>query len=196
MPSARASLFTTADLTQPDTQRDLPPQSVGLRAPAGTAGRADTRLQKKHPGKRGRMSDEERGTFVDTVMEIMDDLTATEIAIQAGTSTNGRAVREVIAEAKTALQQRAGFYVKAHALATIRAAGEGDAKPAQWALEHIADGETRVVEPVQKEVAPTAPVFNIGFALGGLPSAKPVITIPATAEPVRNFTDTVTPPTE
>ena len=167
MPSARASLLVDPAALSRDedgarvfdpptglTTRDKPPASEGLRAPADVASRAEARRAAAHPAKRGRKSDEDRDVFVSEVVELMDTLTATEIAIQTGAGSDGRAEREVIKTARTALQLRAGFYERAHALATAIAAAEGDAKPAQWALEHISEAGERVVEP--EAVAPPA----------------------------------------
>lgn len=197
MPSARPSQFTDPAALSRDedgarvfdpptglTTRDTPPASPGLRAPAAVAPRVEQQRAAVHPAKRGRKSDEDREVFVSEVVELMDSLTASEIAIQTGAGSDGRSVREVIRSAKSALQSRAEFYVKAHALATIRAAAEGDAKPAQWALEHISEGADRVVEP--EAVAPPAapPTFQVGFILGGIPQpAIPVQAIDVTPKP-------------
>lgn len=165
------------------TTRELPPASIGLRAPADVSSRADARRREQHPAKRGRMSDEKRDEFVGAVVELMDKLTATEIAVQTGAGTDGRSVKEVILAARSALQRRAEFYTHAHALATIRAAAEGDAKPSQWALERIAEGEDRVVDPQVKEAAPPAPpTLSLGFVIGGVPMQVQSAPAPAAIE--------------
>jgi hypothetical protein len=162
MPRARSSQFAEGE-----TSRALPPASDGLRAPAGVSSSVSA-AQRRHPGKPGRLTENERDSVVDTTMALMDKLTATEIAAKAGTSRDGRTVRSIIKAARTALQQRAEFYVEAHAAATVVAAAQGDAKPAQWALERIAEGEDRIVDRDKNE-GPSAPTFNIGFNMGGVP---------------------------
>src|SRR4029077_18155779 len=72
-------------------------------------------------------------------------------------------------EARTTLQRRARYYLDLHAQAAAMAACEGDAKPAQWALERIAEEGDRVVDE-PKSAAPAAPPqFNLGFVIGGMP---------------------------
>lgn len=177
MPNARPSTFVSPPTGL--TTRDLPPASEGLRAPAGVTGRPDKRHRQRHPGTPGRMSDPDRDSFVDTVMALADKLPPIDIARATGTSTSGRAVREVIKSARTALQARAEFYVEAHAMATIAAAAEGNSKPAEWALTHIAEGEDRVVDPEKKETTQVAPTFNLGFVLGGVPVALAPVPAPS-----------------
>ncbi len=159
-----------------DADRQWPPASEGLRAPSSVTDRLEKRRRANHPATDGRMPDEKRDEVVALTMRLMDKLDATSIAIKAGVSADAGVVRQTIKAARTALQSRAEFYVEAHALATIAAAADGDAKPAQWALERIAEGEDRVVDPVKAEQAPAAPTFNMGFVLGGVP--MPVVALP------------------
>lgn len=188
MPSARASRFVdtetlmgegdTAALARgegPD-QRSRPPASAGLRAPSDKLSRADQRDRDAHPGTPGPLSDDARDRVVALTLRMMNKLTPKQIAVEAGTSTDAKLVKGIIKSARRSLTERAEFYVEAHAIATMQAALEGDARPAQWALEHIGEGGDRVVDAPKKEEAPSAPTFNIGFQLGGVP-LKPTLAI-------------------
>jgi hypothetical protein len=67
------------------------------------------------------------------------------------------ALRKAIRDARERLTSNAGLYVELHAKAATKAATRGDARPAQWALEHLSEGNERVVEP-----APQAAAVNVG----------------------------------
>jgi hypothetical protein len=178
MRSARPSSFvdTQTLLDTPDTgqptgrdARSLPPASDGLRAPAAVSGRADKRARAEHPAPSGPLSEERAQNLLDLTLRLMDKLSPKEIAIEAGVSADARPVKQIIKHVRQRLTERAEFYLEAHAVATIQAAVEGDAKPAQWALERInADGE-HIVDPVDTEKPQAAPTFNIGFSIGGIP---------------------------
>lgn len=189
MPSARASQFVSTETliaegdtghygpqTGPDV-RSRPPASTGLRAPSDKLDRSDSWDRQRHPGEPGALSEEARDRVVDLTLRMMDKLTPKQIAVEAGTSTNGRVIRETIKAARKSLAERAEFYVEAHAIATMQAALEGDAKPAQWALEHIGEGGDRIVDAPKKEEQAGAPTFNIGFSIGGVPM-QPAVGLP------------------
>ena len=93
--------------------------------------------------------------------------TPAEIAKKVGVSTSGRTVREAIKVARQALAGAAETYVELHMLATEVAALKGDASPAQWALERIAEGGARVVDA--PKTGPTGLGLRIGIAVGGVP---------------------------
>lgn len=90
------------------------------------------------------------------------------------------AIRKAVVSARERLQESAGTYAELHLEAARVAAREGDAKPAEWALERITapteDGKglERVVEPIKGAgQVQTMPVVNIGIGLGGIaPGAK------------------------
>ena len=63
----------------------------------------------------------------------------------------------------------------AHWKAAQVAAEMGDAKPAQWALERISEGEQRIVE--KEKAGASAPMVNIGIALGGVPQPRGAIDV-------------------
>lgn len=170
MPSARPSRFVdTQTLMAEGDSRSLPPASAGLRAPADKLDRTDRRDRQEHPAEPGPLTDAARQRVVELTLRMMDKLTPKQIAIEAGTSTDATLVKRIIKTARKSLAERAEFYVEAHAIATMQAALDGDAKPAQWALEHIGTEGERIVDPPQKEAPQAAPMFNIGFNLGGVP---------------------------
>ena len=179
MPSPRPSAFVDPVVT--DAARQAQPQSPELRAPAAVAVRADARRRANHPAKPGPIPEEKADEVVALTLGLMDKLNASQIAVKAGVGADGRVISTIIKAARASLQSRAEFYVEAHAVATIAAAAEGNAKPAQWALERIAEGDDRVVDPVAAEQAPSAPTFNLGFMLGGIPTPQP-LAIKATVE--------------
>lgn len=94
--------------------------------------------------------------------------TATEACIAVGVEATSKSVRQLIRDARAKFARRADFYVETHATAAAVAASKGDARPAEWALEHIAEEGERIVDSV-KVAAPLAPAaVNIGIAIGGI----------------------------
>jgi predicted component of type VI protein secretion system len=67
------------------------------------------------------------------------------------------ALRKAIRDARELLVSRSSQYVELHQEAAARAAKRGDARPAQWALEHVSMAGERIVEP-----APQAAAVNVG----------------------------------
>lgn len=136
------------------------------------------------------MSEAKRAEVVATAIALMDSQTPAQIAVLTGTSTTGRAVREIIKEARATLQRRAVFYLDLHAQAATVAAEQGDAKPAQWALERIAEEGDRVVDEPKSAPAAAPPQFNLGFVIGGIPMPSRQLTagdlpvLDASAQPV------------
>lgn len=94
---------------------------------------------------------------------------AEEAAVHFGVDASGRTVKELVKSARALFARRAEFYVEAHAQATLVAAGKGDASPAEWALERIAEAGERIVDPPKADVGRPAAV-SIGIQLGGMPS--------------------------
>jgi hypothetical protein len=70
------------------------------------------------------------------------------------------ALRKAIRDARERLTSNAGLYVELHAKAATKAATRGDARPAQWALEHLSEGSERIVQP-----APQAPAVQVGVSV-------------------------------
>lgn len=180
MPSPRVSQFedesqgaTVLDAELMPTgrhTRDLPPASLELRAPSDVAERSDARRRHAHPGRIGRPSADQQDQTIHEVFEGMrKGLEVTDIAANAGCGQDGRKVREIMATARETLQRRVEDYVEIHVVAAKVAAMKGNAEPAQWALENIAVEGVRVVDPPQKHVQQTAPTFNLGFMIGGMP---------------------------
>lgn len=97
----------------------------------------------------------------------MADKTPQDIARRVGVSTDGKTVRQVIGIAREAFARRAQDYVDLHFEAAEVAAKKGDAGPAQWALERIAEAGQHVVDTAKQ--APQQPTLQIGIAIGGVP---------------------------
>lgn len=165
MPSTRSANFAPDD-----PSRELPPASLELRAPADVYDRADARQRRLHPARVGRPRDEDAGEVAETAFAVLRrELTEREATLQLHAGIDGKRTRAIIDKAKDKLAARLDDYLDAHMIATQQAAAEGDAKPAQWALENISVEGERAVDPPQKNLPPAAPTFNIGFALGGMP---------------------------
>lgn len=84
-------------------------------------------------------------------------------------------IRKEIISARERLQERSTDYADLHFKAAQIAASDGNAGPAQWALERISaptedgKGVERIVQPLKTtEDGPKMPVVNIGIALGGI----------------------------
>lgn len=101
--------------------------------------------------------------------------TPTEACIAAGVEATSKSVREMIRDARARFASRAAFYVEMHAEAAAMAAARGDARPAEWALERIADGDARVVDSVKQAPVQAPAAVNIGIVLGGVGQSQPVV---------------------
>lgn len=164
-------------------RRVLPPQSPGL-PPSGIEIRVDhpgrVAHRKAHPAKMGKPTKAERELIVQTTMALMDKETPEHIAALVQRDT--KAIKDIIKTARQNFQNKAAQYVEAHWEATQVASAMGDAKPAQWALEHLAEGEQRVVE--REKAGSSSPSIQIGIALGGVPTpATAVFSAPLPAQP-------------
>lgn len=160
-----------------DESRALPPASLELRAPADMADRADRRHRQEYPAKVGRpRRDAEESTAATVFEALRDGLSPRETAEEIH-ATPKRA-KELMSLAKQRMARRIDEYLDAHMVATKIAAVEGDAKPAQWALENIEVEGVRVVDPPMKNQPPPAPTFNLGFAIGGMPAPVRALPLP------------------
>lgn len=173
------------------TTRHAPPASPGLTVPSGKQVHADVRRRQRHPGKPGPIP---LATTEQLVAKAMTDTTSTpqEIAKAVGVSTSGVPVREAIKKARQVLANAAEKYVELHMVATEIAAMKGDAGPAQWALERIAEGGQRVVD-APKTGGPTGPGLRIGIAVGGVPQRSLPPTVDIDEVPVTVDAVDVTP---
>lgn len=153
----------------------------------------EKRSRKRAPRKTGRMGEAEKRAAIYLAMAQPD---MTDLQIAKTLNRSRAAITNLLDQARATLAENAGYYVKAHLHATAIAAANGNAGPAQWALEHIMEmddegKEHRLVEqPAQRydtgrnhgdggltvnvglvvsQVAPTAPQ---------LPS-RPIITLPS-----------------
>ncbi len=162
-----------------DEQRQAPPASEGLRAPSDVRVRTEDRDREREDRKRGRKSDDDAAAITDLAISLMDKLSAAAIARKL--KVDPRSVREVIKSARRSLAQRAELYVEMHAHAAAVAALAGDAKPAQWAIERIAEEGERVIDPPDDVKPASVPTFTLGFVVGGMPMARPVAALPPAA---------------
>ena len=108
--------------------------------------------------------------LVAAAMTAPEDTPPHAIAKKVGVSTDARPVRAAIKKAREVLAGAAERYVELHMLATEVAALKGDASPAQWALERIAEGGARVVDAPKTGQA--GPGLRIGIAVGGVPMQR------------------------
>lgn len=160
--------------------RAIPPKSPGL-PPSGLrdangakdSNKVRNNRQRRQPAKIGRPTDAERELTVKTTLEMMDQAPPEKIARIVARDTT--TIKALIKSARQSMQSRAEDYVDAHWAATTVAAALGDAKPAQWALERISEGEQRVVE--KEKAGSTSPNITIGIALGGVPQPKAAIDV-------------------
>lgn len=125
--------------------------------------------------RKGRMTKAEKA-----LLEAVDpkaDIREAAIALAPVLQRNPEALRAAIVEARERLVNRAGQYADLHLQAAQVAAGQGNAKPAEWALERLSYAEERIVEPTPR--GPEGPVgtaiqvrIEMPFAPGGFkPSA-------------------------
>jgi len=184
MPSTRHDKAVT------DEQRQAPPASPELLAPSDVLDRTEAKDRRKLGTGSGRRSDEKEGQIFETITGLMGKLdSAAAIAREAECSPE--TVRKVIRKARATLASRAEFYADTHATAAVIAAAQGDAKPAQWALERIAEGEDRVIDAPKeptKGAGNTGPVFNFGFKIGGM-GTSPASALPAVEGVVLDATE-------
>lgn len=182
MPSTRVASFIDATVLEAElvptaTERALPPASAELCAPSDVAVRSDKRRRQEHPAKVGRPTNDEAAEAASIVFDAMKrEMTVPETAARIGAGQDGSRVKAIMKTAREVIRERLTEYVDIHLVAAKVAALKGDAGPAEWALENLdVDGE-RVVTPPSKNQAPTAPTFNLGFVLGGMPRQLPTTT--------------------
>lgn len=162
-------------------QRYAPAASAELLAPSRRKEQLRERRRRRHPGKPGPLSLAKTEEVVAaSLASLTNGQTPAQVAIATGTSTDGRKVREVIRTARELMQRNVQRYVELHLSAAEVAAAEGDAGPAQWALERIAEGNDRVVDPPKGGGLQT-PSLRIGIAVAGVPAARAVESAPVTA---------------
>jgi hypothetical protein len=148
------------------------PQSVGL-PPSEILNEKKKRdkHRNRYPAKQGRISMAKTEEIVAKVMETKGDMSkAEEIAIEV--SQDVGTIRATIRKARATLQSRAEEYVDIHTRGAVIAASLGNTKPAEWALERIAEGKDRIVDPPAAQAALPPPTLNVGIMLGGMPTPK------------------------
>jgi hypothetical protein len=107
------------------------------------------------PTRKGPLTKAEKSLL--QAVDLKADVSSTAQTLAPVLGRTPEALRKAIREARERLTANAGLYVELHAKAAALAATRGDARPAQWAMEHIADGSERIVEP-----APQAAAVNVG----------------------------------
>lgn len=167
------------------TTRHAPPASEGLLAGSAKQVHRDVRRRHAHPGTPGPRALVTTEQLIEAAVTQMDATSAPDIAKTIpGVSTDGADVRVIIGRARAALGRNAEFYVDAHRAAIELALVNQDAKSlavaagaAQWAIQRIAEGDKRIVDPDKME--PAAPALNIGIAIGGVPQPAHIALPPA-----------------
>ena len=153
--------------------------------------RRERRMRRYPPPRASEHTDAERATLIATTVRDMDTRDPAEIAITCGYGADTRGtVNQIIKAARTRLAERACEYVDLHTQAARVAAADGDAKPAEWALTHIAEGADRVVDA--ERAVPPGPSVQIGIALGGI--QKSPDRTPFTAHDLPQLVETVEQP--
>lgn len=157
--------------------RYAPPASDGIVAASGKAVESAERRRRNYPAKRGPLTLETTENVIETALAILDAegksgsmvQAIRSAAVELGVEANGKPIKAVIKSAREALARRANDYADLHWNAAVMAAMKGDAGPAQWAIERIAEGGQRIIDAPKS--GPAAPTLQIGIALGGMPTA-------------------------
>lgn len=165
-PPARAGIPNRGE----PSQLTAPPASDGL-PPANRRKSAPDRKRARHPAViKGRTkADQVEGIVAAAKMVLEQGVKPERAAVKFGVDATGISVKAAIKSARASLAAAAEEYVALHLQAARAAAEDGDARPAQWALENIhAEGE-RIIDP--PKTAPTQqPVgVRIGITMGGIP---------------------------
>lgn len=139
--------------------------------------------------KMGRMSEAEKRAAKYLAMAQPD---MTDLQIAKTLNRSRAAITKLLDDARCTLSENAGYYVKAHLHATAIAAANGNAGPAQWALEHIMEmddegKEHRLVEqPAQRydtgRMGDGGLTVNVGLVVSQVAPttpARPVLTLPS-----------------
>lgn len=148
------------------------PSGPGLPAAGETTPPAVTRRRRAHPAKRKPLL-EKTQDIIKAAEAVLAGTPVQKAAIEAGVDVTGKSVKELVKQARERFLSRVNDYVDIHIEAARVAAADGDAKPAQWALERIAAEGERVVELVADPRAMPSPMqggINIGVMVGGIPA--------------------------
>ena len=78
-------------------------------------------------------------------------------------------------QARAVLQDHLPQYAELHFEAAAIAAEQGDARPAQWALEQVKAGKAAVVDPPRKEAGDSGVQVFVGIRMGGMPPSVDVV---------------------
>ena len=150
------------------------------------------------PRKTGKMPDTEK-LAIAMIHQLNPEASARQIAQILGRRES--AISQYIAHAAQILQVHAPWYASQHVRATEVAAANGDARPAQWALERLcaADettgAEVRVVERETQVSTGQGLTVNIALPVGNIPGAHtparalPLLPIEVVSLPVSDSRD-------
>lgn len=155
------------DRSTPTANR-RPPSGPGLPS-AGLERTKVNRLKRRHPAARKLGKLQQTTAIIQAAEMVLAGATLPEAAVATGVGVDSRPVRALVKEAREAFARRVGDYLDLHMAATRNAAADGDAKPAQWALERIAEEGVRVFDQPEVASAPKATAISIGFRIGGIP---------------------------
>ena len=124
--------------------------------------------------RKGRLSQAEKSALQAAAQSDLPVEKAAE-ALSPVLGRTEESLKRAIQTAREALVAAAPSYVELHQKAAKKAAGRGDARPAQWALENLSLGGERVVEPAEKQAGPGLSVnILLSTPLGG---TKPAIAV-------------------
>lgn len=153
----------------PSRGRRKPPASAGLPS-ADRKLSADERRRARHPADQSKPRLEKVQDIIAAATAVLTTgVSPQKAAAAVGVDATGKSVKELIAVARAAFARRATDYVDLHFQAASVAAEDGDARPAQWAIENIVEGTDRIIEPA-KSVPQSQPTgVRIGIAIGGIP---------------------------
>lgn len=162
--------------------RYAPPASDGL-PPSDSKPDGRETLRQRHPAAR-KAQLVKTEDIIGTAIAVLAGGDMTKEAAERGVSVASQPVKDLIRQARERFIQRVDRYVDAHLIAAETAALAGDAKPAQWALEHIQFEGERVVEPVDTRPQGQPAGLRIGVVIGGIPqpASQAVETSIVTAE--------------
>ena len=145
---------------------------------ARTRKRADVGAKVGRPSKR--MTQTTLEVVAAAAMKSPDTIDTTALAKAVHMSPEH--VKAKILEARQKLQAAAPQFVDNLIHAAQVAAARGNSAPAEFAIERIAEGEARIIDPPKQQAVSNMPVINIGLALGGartLHSAEPAVEVQA-----------------
>lgn len=149
------------------SKRRRPPSGKGLPS-AGHDENTTARKRRLHPAaKKAKLQKTE--DIIEAAELVLAGKSLVDAAVATGVAVDSRPVRELVQEAREKFHRRVDDYVEIHLTASKMAALDGDAKPAQWALERIAAEGVRVFDQPDAAAAAKPASVSIGIRIGGIP---------------------------